>query len=112
MAVAGNAGDSRGRRRGQVGCDVTRDVRVLNARGVRRCAVYVCRVLDAGFVQGAGSADCGLGLARGGDLVGAFEHVNRDGSENVRDVRLRALRGGDGDAAELEDDESAWLHRF
>ena len=74
-----------------------------------RCMCVVCWMLDLCKVQGC--ADCGLGLARGGDLVGAFEHVNRDGSENVRDVRRRALRGGDGDAAELEDDESAWFHR-
>ena len=111
VAVAGNAGDSWGRRRGQVGCDGTRGVRVPDASGVRRCAVYVCHVLDAEFVRVQGCADCGFGRARGGDLVGAFEHVNRNGRENVRGVRRRALRGGGGDAEELEDDESAYLHR-
>ena len=106
MAVVGNAGDSRGRRRGQVGCDVTRDVRVLNARGVRRCAVYVCHVLDAEFVRVQGCAGCGFGRARCGDLVGAFEHVNRSGHGNVHGVRRRALRGGGGGAEEQEDDQS------
>ena len=44
--------------------------------------------------------------APGGLGVGAFEHVKRDGRENVRGVRRRALRGGGGGAEEQEDDQS------
>ena len=54
--------------------------------------------------------DCVLGRARGGVLAGSFEHVSRDGRENVRCVRRGALRGGDWGAEDREDEEEGHLH--
>ena len=56
------------------------------------------------------SADGELGRARGGFLSALFESVKRDGRENMRGVRRRALRGGGRGAEEQEDDETRHLH--
>ena len=51
-----------------------------------------------------------LGRAHGGVLSALFESVKRDGRENMRGVRRRALRGGGRGAEEQEDDETRHLH--
>ena len=105
VAVGGNAGAARGRRRGQVNCGGSWGVRWPFVCSVRRCAecVSVCHGLDALCGNCAVVCRWQAGAVVQRRLVGGVGTRETKGCENVLCVRRRALLGGDGGVEEREE---------
>ena len=95
VAVGGNAGAARGRRRGQVNCGGSWGVRWPFVCSVRRCAECVCHGLDALCGNCAVVCRWQAGAVVQRRLVGGVGTRETNGCENVLCVRRRALLGGE-----------------